>query len=160
LAEEILAPAVHLSTISEIIGSQYEHYIGTGEPLHKVAQNIYIGARILAVARDFWLALFEQKNAKDHTKDLTKEEIYKQIILQQGSVYDPKVVNVLGQIIIAYEDQETINHSDAQLEDGLLIEQITEGMRLSQNLYNRKHMLLLPKGHVFCDKTLQNVYRY
>jgi hypothetical protein len=67
---------------------------------------------------------------------------------------------VLGQIIIAYEDQETINHSDAQLEDGLLIEQITEGMRLSQNLYNRKHMLLLPKSHVFCDKTLQNVYRY
>ncbi|MBB1317161.1 response regulator [Shewanella sp. SR43-4] len=160
LAEEMLAPAVHLSTMSEIIGSQYEHYNGTGEPLQKVAQNIHIGARILAVARDFWLALFEQQNAKDHTKDLTKEEIYKHIKLQQGNVYDPKVVNVLGQIITAYQDQETINHSDAQLDDGLLIEQITEGMRLTQNLYNRKHMLLLPKGHVFCEKTLQNLYRY
>jgi len=54
-AEEILLPAQHLSEMSLIIANQLERYNGGGEPAQKAGNDIPLGSRILAVARDFWL---------------------------------------------------------------------------------------------------------
>ncbi|WP_051219922.1 HD domain-containing phosphohydrolase [Rheinheimera baltica] len=151
LAEDMLAPAVHLNGVSEIISNQYERFNGTGEPMQKVAEDIPIGSRILAVARDFWLAIYQQLNAKRHTR----QEAYAVLQMQQGSVYDPTVIAALGKLI---SNNGIVN--DNRIEEGLSVEQITVGMRLTHNLYNRKHMLLLPKGHTVSQSSLNNLVRY
>jgi response regulator RpfG family c-di-GMP phosphodiesterase len=157
LAEEILTPAVHLSVMSEIIASQYEQYNGTGEPLQTAGKNIHIGSRILSVARDFWHEFLPKKNIQEPTK----EQVYKLIMLQQGILYDPKVVEALGKLIFSNENnKENIHYSEEEFSNGIHIGEISIGMRLSQNLYNRKHMLLLPKGHIFCTKTINNLQSY
>ncbi|MDP5458016.1 HD domain-containing phosphohydrolase [Alishewanella sp. SMS8] len=151
LAEEMLAPAVHLHTLSEVIANQFERFNGSGQPLQKVGTDIPIGARILAVARDFWLAVYQQMNSKSYTRT----EAFEFIRMQKGTLYDPDVVAALEKLI-----KNNIDSFDKNIQDGLHVEQIQVGMRLSQNLYNRKHMLLLPKDHIFCDKTLSNLIKY
>ncbi|MEC8376086.1 MAG: response regulator, partial [Pseudomonadota bacterium] len=49
----ILAPAHELHGVSDIIEYQFEHYNGSGL-YKKVAKEIPVGARILAIARDYW----------------------------------------------------------------------------------------------------------
>ncbi|PKH99156.1 response regulator [Shewanella sp. 11B5] len=151
LAEDMLVPAVHLSALSEIIACQYERFNGTGEPRQKIADDIPVGARILAVSRDFWLLIYQRQKPKHYTK----QEAYKLVKIKQGTLYDPNVVRVLGQLLLN-KDEKT----DYRIEDGLHVEQIGVGMRLAQNLYNHNHMLLLSKGHTFCEKTLCHLLNY
>lgn len=151
LAEEMLAPAVHLRALSEIITNQYERFNGSGEPLQKVGTDIPIGARILAVARDFWLAIYQQLNSKRYTR----REAFEFIQRQQGSHYDPEVVMSFSKLIAGNDFV-----ADEAMEDGILVEHVMVGMQLTQNLYNKKHILLLPKGHKFCQSTLDNLIRY
>lgn len=150
-AEEMLAPAIHLQGLSEIIANQYERFNGSGQPLQKAANDIPAGARILAVVRDFWLMMYQQSQ----TQLYSRHEAFELIQRQQGSLYDPLVVSALGKLI-----NNSGFTADHKLEDGLHVEKLTVGMRLTQNLYNRKHMMLLPKSHTLCQKTLDNLHRY
>jgi hypothetical protein len=147
----MLVPAVHLSALSEIIACQYERFNGTGEPGQKIANDIPIGARILAASRDFWLLIYQQPKPKHYTR----QEAYELIKIKQGALYDPDVVHALGKLLISNNES-----SDDRREDGLYVEQLYIGMRLAHNLYNHNHMLLLSKGHIFCQKSLSNLLRY
>lgn len=150
-AEEILGPAQHLQEVSQIIACQLEKYNGSGEPGHKAGNEIPLGARILAVARDFWLYCRGQITQKK----FTQREAYEQIRMQQGTSYDPAVVKALSNLLHSSTFTD-ISH----VKEGIEVMKLEEGMRLTQNLYNDKHMMLLPKGHILTAASLENLLRY
>ncbi|WP_417760857.1 HD domain-containing phosphohydrolase [Shewanella sp.] len=152
LAEDILRPAVHLQPMIEVIVHQYEKFNGDGEPAQLSGRTIPVGSRILAVARDFWGLLFKQLNPRDMSHD----EAYEFLKRQQGNSYDPDVIALLAELIKR-------NKKVAQAEpsnEGLTVDQVSVGMKLKRNLYNSRQMLMLPKGHVISQETIDKLNLY
>jgi response regulator RpfG family c-di-GMP phosphodiesterase len=150
-AEEILAPALHLQPVIEAITQQYEKFNGTGEPSHKVGTDICQNARILAVARDFWLYVFQRMSPQKHSFDQALEQIHR----QQGAWYDPEVVAALREMV----------HGGTRMgseheHQGVTVAELQPGMTLKHNLYNQKKLLLLPKGQQILASTIQSLQRY
>lgn len=150
-AEEILLPALHLSEISLIISNQLERYNGSGEPTQKAGADIPLGSRILAVARDFWLHV---EGRYDGNKK-TMPDGFDAIRLRQGSYYDPVIVNALS-ILVTSKNVDIANKA----RKGLEVSALKAGMKLKQNLYNLKHILLLPEGHVLTSASLDKLSKY
>lgn len=150
-AEEILRPAVHLQAVKEAIAEQYERFNGSGEPQHKVGTDICQNARILAVARDFWLFVFQRLSPHKHTFD----EALEQIRRQQGTWYDPEVVIALSTLV-----HTGMRLGSEQEHHGLTVAELQPGMRLKHNLYNNKKILLLPKGQLLDPAIIDSLARY
>lgn len=151
LAEEILAPATHLELLSKIITQQYERFNGSGEPEQLQGIDIILEARILAVARDYWAFIYQRTNSKRHTR----QEAVELIKRQRGSIYDPDVVDTLAKLVLEKGDTQ----SNSQ-RDGLIAEKLHPGMQLQQNLYSNKKILLLPKGHIFTEQSINKLKVY
>lgn len=150
-AEEILLPATHLSDVSLIIANQLERFNGAGEPAQKVGTDIPLGARILAAARDLWLIT----DGFQDGKKVTLRQAFDSIKLHQGSNYDPDVVKALSILL-----QKNDLHNTEHMRSGLEVTQLTTGMKLKNNLYNKKHILLLPKDHIITQSSLEKLLAY
>lgn len=150
-AEDILAPALHLAPVREAISQQYERFNGTGEPSHKVGTDISLNARVLAVARDFWMFVFQRLSQQSHSYDQALEQIRR----QQGTWYDPEVVIALSTLV-----RTGIRIGSEQTHAGLNVAELLPGMRLQHNLYNNKKLLLLPKGSLLDAATIDSLRRY
>lgn len=150
-AEEILSPATHLNEVSSIIANQLERFNGSGEPAQKVGTDIPIGARVLAAARDLWM----MTDGFVDGKKVTLRQAYDSIKLHQGSYYDPDVVKVLS-VLLQKNDLELTG----QIRSGIEVAQLKVGMKLKSNLYNKKHILLLPKDHVITQSSLDKLAAY
>lgn len=150
-AEEILAPALHLQPVREAIAQQYEKFNGSGEPQHKVGIDICQNARILAVARDFWLYVYQRLSPQAHSYDQALEQIRR----QQGTWYDPEVVIALSTLVRSGM-RPGVEHVTA----GISVAELEPGMRLKHNLYNRKKLLLLPKGQHLTAATIDSLRKY
>ena len=147
LAKTILAPAEHLREVSDILEYQFEYYNGAG--LYKlVATQIPIGARILAVARDYWRMVSGRITGQPMTPIEARVELKK----HRNTRYDGNVLDIL------------LNTKDidkpSYIENRLSTEELKPGMVLSKNLYNESHILLLPEGHVFTDATITKLAQY
>lgn len=150
-AEEILAPALHLHPVSEAIGQQYEKFNGSGEPLHRVGTDICINGRILAVARDFWLYVFQRLSPQKHSLNEALEQIHR----QQGAWYDPGVVVALRELV-----RSGMRLGSEHEHQGVTVAELHPGMKLKHNLYNNKKLLLLPKGQELNAASIQSLQRY
>jgi len=150
-AEEILAPALHLQPVIEAIAQQYEKFNGTGEPLHRVGTDIAINARVLAVARDFWLYVFQRLSPQKHSFDEALEQVHR----QQGAWYDPGVVVALRELL-----RSGMRLGSEHEHQGISVAELQSGMKLKHNLYNSKKLLLLPKGQELNSATIQSLQRY
>jgi len=150
-AEEILLPAQHLSEMSLMIANQLERFNGGGEPAQKAGADIPLGSRILAIARDFWLLVEGRYNGDK----MTMTEAFDAIQLHQGSYYDPVIVKALS-VLVASEDVDIANKARR----GLEVSALKPGMKLKQNLYNLKHILLLPQEHVLTQASLDKLWKY
>lgn len=142
MAQLMLLPASHLALMSDAIYHQYERYNGSGTPDRLVGTDIPMGARIVALARDFWL-MVERRGSQG---DGAYEQVIQQLKMQQGSSYDP----VLLQILSNLPTDELLSSeliASAYLE--LSTDQLEVGMVLERALYNENKILLLPHGHVF-----------
>lgn len=149
-AEDILTPATHLIPVADIIAQQYERFNGTGLPNQRVGTDIIIGARIVAVARDYWSHIFQRLHPKKHTQHEALEAIKR----LQGTYYDPEIVLALAKVVSGKASQAPI------INEYLSTNEVKAGMVLKQNLYNTKQMLLLPKGHVFNESSIQKLAQY
>ncbi|CAM5215788.1 HD domain-containing phosphohydrolase [Alishewanella longhuensis] len=149
-AEDILIPATHLVPVADIIVQQYERFNGSGVPGQRVGTDIIIGARIVAVARDYWSHIFQRLHPQKHNQHEALEAIKR----LQGAYYDPDVVLALAKVV-------TGNLlSTAAIKESITTAQVKAGMVLKQNLYNAKQMLLLPKGHVFNESSILKLAQY
>ncbi|OGO87319.1 MAG: hypothetical protein A2203_08355 [Chromatiales bacterium RIFOXYA1_FULL_46_5] len=142
MAQLMLLPASHLALMSDAIYHQYERYNGSGCPDQLVGTDIPMGARIVALARDFWL-MIERQGAQ---QDSAYAQAMQQLKMQQGSSYDPALLQILSALP---SDElfgaELIASSHLELNT----DELEVGMVLERALYNENRILLLPHGHVF-----------
>lgn len=147
LAKLILTPAEHLQPVIDIIEFQFEHYNGSGLN-HKVAKEIPLGARIHAISRDYWRLvcgrIAEQKLAPKEAKAEMKK--------YRNTHYDGEVLDLL------LKDPEI--DKPRHIEDHVTTAELQPGQVLGNHLYNEKHILLLPAGHVFTAQTIQKLKAY
>ena len=143
----ILAPAHELHQVSDIIEFQFEHYNGSGL-YNKVAKEIPAGARILAIARDYWRLVTGRMSGIEMSPRDAKLEMKK----HRNTRYDGEFLDLL----LEAEDVTT----SKLLSTSLKASQLKPGMVLAQNLYNDSHILILPEGHVFSDATIQKLVHF
>ncbi|WP_334030988.1 response regulator [Alteromonas sp. P256] len=143
-AAMILEPAQDLKQVSEIIELQFEHFDGSGQ-YKKVAKEIPLGARIVAIARDYWRLITGRLTGVEMRPEDAKIEMKK----HRNTRYDGEVLDLLL-------NADDIGSSPI-LNTALQASQLEEGMVLAQNLYNENHILILPEGHVFNQVTIDKL---
>ncbi len=84
------------SAVVQILSQVYEAYDGTGVPGGYTGEDIHIGARILAAVDSSLDLMKNSANALGAV--LHREEALKHLADMAGSLYDPMVVDVVGQI--------------------------------------------------------------
>lgn len=147
MAQLMLLPASHLALMSDAIYHQYERYNGSGSPDHLVGTDIPLGARIVALARDFWLMIEKQEGQQESAFS----NAILQLKMQQGSSYDPALLHILSRLPVdELSGAELIASSHLQLETS----ELEVGMVLERPLYNENRILLLPHGHVFSSVSI------
>lgn len=147
IAQLILGPAVHLQEVSDIITCQFEWHNGNG-PNKLVDSQIPIGARILAVARDYWRYALGRVT-EEKMEDL---EVRKELKKSLGTRYDPQVLEIL------LNNPDII--SDEFIEKPIATHALEPGMVLKYNLFNDAHILVLPEGHVFSEATIAKLSQF
>lgn len=140
-AETILSPAPHLKQVVEGICCQYAHYNGKGFPNELKEQHIPLEARILAVARDFWLLMAR----RSYAKTLTPKEAYTMISCSKNACYDPEVIDAFES---CYKKSRDVFLRS--LREGHTVDALRPGMKLRSALFNDAKILLLPKD---CELT-------
>ncbi len=147
MAQLMLLPASHLAQMSDAIYHQYERYNGSGSPDHLVGTDIPLGARIVALARDFWLMIEKQEGPQGSAFS----NAIAQLKMQQGSSYDPVLLQILSDLPAdELSGDELISSAHIQLES----DELQVGMVLERPLYNENRILLLPHGHVFSIQSI------
>ena len=148
VALSILGPASRLESVTDIIFTQFEQYSGKGHPNNMVGEEIPLGARILAVARDFW----RYATLKIQPGQMTHAEIRAEMNKYRGSVYDPEILDVF------ITNPDLI--SDELIEKPLKTSEIKPGMVLKQNIFNEQHLLVLAEGHEFTESTINKLIQF
>ena len=149
IAQLMLMPAQHLSEVSESIYHQFEKYNGQGIPKGLKQQEIPTGSQILAVARDYYSNI-ENAVGNDEEKSTTAADLIK---AYKGSFYSPKVVDALE---AAIKNKELAPEKVGSI-DILTTDKLKAGMKLGLALHSNQGILLLPKGHVFTEKSIDKL---
>ena len=147
-AQLMLMPATHLHDVSEAIYYQFEHYNGTGKPKGLKGKEIPIKAMILAVARDFWLAVEQVKSTDENDFERARDQLQ----LYNGTYYHPKILEALNSIDIKCASVQKVGTMKI-----LTAKELKNGMVLGHALRNYDGILLLPKGHVFSPKSISKL---
>jgi response regulator RpfG family c-di-GMP phosphodiesterase len=147
IARLILNPAEHLHAVTEIVCNQYEQINGSG--VNKVQEEaIPVGAKILAIARDYWLLAMGRINGQKMTDSEVRIEMKK----LGGIKYDSSILDLLlnnPQII-----------SNEFIETPVKLDYLEAGMVLKYNIFTHNHMLILPEGHVFTEATISKLKQF
>ncbi|WP_133469373.1 response regulator [Paraglaciecola marina] len=147
IAQLILSPATHLQEVSDIITCQFEYFNGSG-PNQLVDTQIPIGAKILSVARDYW----RYSMGRITPEKMEETEVRLSMKKFLGTRYDPQILEVL---------LNTPNiASDEFIEKPIPSHALKVGMTLKSNIFNDAHILVLPKGHVFTEKTITKLVQF
>lgn len=92
---KILAPIHFFEELMPIIYHHHEHFDGTGYPEGKAADEIPLGARILAAA-DAYDAMTSDR---PYRKAMSLEEAVRELRVHAGTQFDPEVVGFLVSIL-------------------------------------------------------------
>ncbi len=122
----VLKDIAPLHQAARLIAAQYECFDGSGVPQGLRADAIPLGARILAVIRDYDLLL----EGRITGKPMTVSEAQDQLRRLRGKKYDPKVVDSLLRLVGEVKDQvyrPVIDASPLDLVAGMEVVEITYG---------------------------------
>lgn len=92
---EILQPIGFLKTVAELIKQHHERYDGEGYPLRLAAQNIRLGARIMAVADAFDAMISE----RPYRQALGLPKAIAELKENSARQFDPKIVKLFLTIL-------------------------------------------------------------
>lgn len=147
-SKQLLSLSKGLQPVAQMIYHQYEAYSGAGFPEHLLAANIPIGARILAVARDYWAWLMGRRS----TENITPGEAYQRMNEQAKKLYDPDILRELRKI--AFHVGSALQADPKQ---SIALRQLAPGMVLKFALYDNNKQMLLPEGHVFTAQSVKEI---
>lgn len=137
-----------LQSVASMIYHQYEAYSGGGFPEHLLAANIPIGARILAVARDYWAWLMGRRTPDK----ITPAEAFQRMNEQSKKLYDPDILRELRKIALHVS---AAFHADPK--QSIALRQLAPGMVLRFALFDHSKQMLLPEGHVFTPQSVKEI---
>lgn len=147
-AKQLLSGSKGLQPVATMIYHQYESFGGAGHPEHLIAANIPIGARILAVARDYWAWLMGRRSSEP----VTPGDAFQRMNEQAKKVYDPEILRELRKI--AFHVGGALQADPKQ---GIALRQLAPGMVLKFALYDNDKKMLLPDGHVFTAQSVKEI---
>ncbi len=139
----VLAQLDLLSGAAEVVGAMCENWDGTGLPDRLRKGQIPLRSRILRVLADF---LDEMPDP-----DLPKAaNVLSQLKAQGGTLYDPLVIVHLRSVL-GDEDGSDIADGNTQL----TVADLKEGMVLAEDMFTSSGVMLLARGAVLTDATLE-----
>ncbi|MFA9218505.1 MAG: HD domain-containing phosphohydrolase [Sphingomonadaceae bacterium] len=146
-AEELLTPLEDLHGSAAILRAQLERFDGKGFPFGKSGPAIPLGARILALAVDY----FSLQQGAVVQRQLHPEEAHALILESSGKRYDPDVVQAFLSVVPG-QCAPGIEAGVARLSS-----ELRPGMVLARDLVNRDGMMLLTADHVLEARMIQHV---
>ena len=147
-AEGVLLSIPFLKRAAEIIAHQHEQFNGDGFPDRKVGDGIPIGARILAIARDYYDLL----NGRLVPDKLVPARAVEWIQERSGTYYDPELCKRFSRVV------GKIDELDPTIEEICLSARLLqEGMRLTRDLETKEGVLLLPKRSLLTDQVVTSL---
>jgi len=149
-AQTALMPVEALQGVGQLLRSHEEQWDGQGYPDRLKEQAIPQGARVLAVARDF----YGYQTGKILPDRLSARAALERMQLEAGKRYDPAVVQALSG---SAAKEEAPLDAAAGRERQMRSEQLQPGMRLARDLYNHNHTLLLTRGRVFTEALIRKL---
>lgn len=149
-AQMVLTPVHELNHVAQIIRHQYERFNGRGTPDGLIGDQIPLGSRILAVARDFE-ALLSGSIVK---RPVTRQQALQAIVSQSGVRYDPLVID---RFVALSKDPAALGQGEVAQING---QQLKEGMRLADDLHNSRGVLLMTKGSVVTAHQVAQIRRF
>jgi response regulator RpfG family c-di-GMP phosphodiesterase len=148
LAEHLLMPLNDLRGVATILRSQMERFDGNGHPDRLIGFAIPLGARILALAADYYNlqqgALVQRHRRTEEAKSL--------ILDASGKRYDPAVVMAFRQVV---DGGVATGEEPNGVE--LLSGELMPGMMLARDLVSRDGLMLLAADHVLDARMIQQV---
>jgi response regulator RpfG family c-di-GMP phosphodiesterase len=150
LGEQLLMPLEELREPAGIIGAHRERFDGAGFPDGLAGFDIPLGARILAVARDF--EALQQGLLAQRRPDATQAT--ELVAESSGKRYDPAVVEAFYDIRTGRSMAEEI------AEMAVAVAQLKPGMVLSRDLLSAEGALLLSADHVLNDRMLKQLAEF
>jgi response regulator RpfG family c-di-GMP phosphodiesterase len=148
-AESALMPLVQLQAVAKFIRNQHERYDGNGFPDGLEADEIPLGARVLAPIVDYE-TLIAGTLAQ---RRFTPEDAAASIRRGAGSRYDGRVVDALLEVLKEPVEEERDDRCITALE-------LAAGMVLSRDLVSPQGTLLLAAGYVFDARVVRQVREY
>jgi len=97
LGADLIAPIKKLANVSPMIEYSHERYDGLGYPHRTKGEDIPLGARIISVV-DSYSAMLDKRPYKE---PYNMSEIIKELKVNSGKMYDPRVVEAFLKIIQA-----------------------------------------------------------
>jgi response regulator RpfG family c-di-GMP phosphodiesterase len=147
IAQLVFSPAAHLQEVSDIITCQFENINGSG-PNQLSETQIPIGAKILAVARDYWRYAMGRILSEEMDYTATLKEMNKFL----GTRYDSTVLDILS------NNEDIV--SDKFIEKPIASQDLKAGMVLKYSILTEAHILVLPEGHIFSDTTILKLIQF
>ena len=144
-AEQLLMPLEDLRGSAAILRSQLERFDGNGFPDGLAGLAIPLGARILALAVDY----FNLQQGAMVQRHLRADEARTLIINASGKRYDPNVVNAFR--------QEMDGGGDDSGGVDVLSGELVPGMVLARDLVSRDGLMLLAADHTLDARMIQQV---
>lgn len=144
----ILSQAQHLQPVAQILMQQFEQVKGNGYPSNLSDTEICIGAKIIAITRDFCRYSEGRMTSQRWERDAIIVEMKK----SAGIKYDADIFKVfeVNRERILREEETNV----------LLSKQLEAGMTLLQDLFTPNHVLLLSEGHVFSESTIKKLQQF
>src|SRR5476649_2335773 len=144
-AEQLLMPLPDLRGSAATLRAQLERFDGSGFPDGLAGLAIPIGARILALAADY----YNLQQGGMVLRHLRADEAKTLIINASGKRYDPQVVAAFRLIVDATPGEA------AGID--MLSEELQPGMVLARDLLTRDGLMLLSADHVLDARMIQQV---
>ena len=134
-----LVPAWGL-TRAAVIG-HHERWDGSGFPSHRARDAIPFAARVLSICDTYDEMLNKPAAAP---RRFTEPEVIEHLRRQRGRQHDPELVErFLEMLALRTAGTGTVA---ARPEVAVMLDRVPEGVRLSRDIHNRAHMVLLAKG--------------
>jgi len=150
--EQLLMPLEDLREAAKIIRCQQERFDGEGYPDHISGFNIPVGARILALASDY----FNLQIGTLAPRKLRPEEAQALILQNGGKRYDPAVVAAFAELA-GGADKTGQKAADNGPELQLTTAELKPGMVIARDLVTRDGFLLLSAGHALQERMIRQI---
>jgi response regulator RpfG family c-di-GMP phosphodiesterase len=148
IGSSVLKDIANFTDTARIIEHHYEYYNGTGAPDALKENDIPIGCRVLGIVKDYFLL----QSGKYDGINYSALDARQFLIDNKGILYDPELLDLFIDVSKEHERNNQIKE-----EARLTTMKLMPGMKLSRDCTNNQGLMLLKKGTVLSELTIQKL---